>query len=918
MSSPVEIGILTTDTDLVIRSWDEWLAAATGIAPEAACGTPLAEIAPAVAGALRPRFEDTLRSGSVHVLSPALHHFLIPCAPRQPSRQFARMQQRVHIGPLLAGERIVGTMITIADVTSRVEAERDLAIGLTSADPEERRHASERLASAPQVESLEPFAPALRADDWKVRQATVHGLARAANTDVLHAVVDTLRKNHRNFNALSSALKLLAMSEVPITEPLALLLEDDDADLRIQAALALGEQQDPAAAAALIGALSDADENVRFHAIEALGRLRAVEAVEPLAAVAEQGDFFLSFAAVDALSQISDPTVAPRLAPLLADANIREAVATALGTLGDEQSIAPLVTSLNASGESAAAIASALVAIERRQEQQFGEGARISTRVRESVDAAGERHLLGALRSAEGATLAALVRLLGWLRRDTAAPELVTLLGRDDARDEIIEALVRHGERIVEPVVAQLASDDDAVRAAAIATLGRLGSRRATSALLPLLEESADVVIPTAGALAKIGDPAAFDALLDVVSHRDPAVRQSVVGALNSIGHPEMPARIAALLRSPDPMARESAVRIAGYFGYAETADALFACAADEVEAVRVAALEHLPFLDDPRTLGALATALAQDAPRARAAAARALGRLGEAEAHDALVAALADEDAWVRYYAVRSAAELRDRAAVPALISMATADPAAQVRIAALDALGATGDHRAHDVLTGFSADADDNVAAAALAALARVGTGAALPSLLEAARSTSEARRRAAVDGLGRDATPPAVEALRWLAGADDGRTAELAITALGQAAAASSEGGDAAARALVDLLGDDRRAEHAAGVLCRLRADRLSVLQDALQHPQVTVRQRAVSTLGRFTAADPAPVLMQALDDEKPAVREAAILQLARLGTRNINGRFAEIARTDPSKHVRRAAAAAMARLRQPGPA
>lgn len=918
MTASVEIGILTTDADLVVRSWDAWLTDATGLQPEAVCGRPLAEIAPASgSGTLAARLQETVTAGAVHVLSPGLHGCVIPCPPRHPSRHFTRMQQRVHIGPLLDGGRIAGVMLTITDVTQRIDAERALAEDLASEDPERRRHASERLASTG-VESLDPFTPALGADDWKVRQATVHGLARSADRDLLHAVVDTLRRNHRNFNALSSALKLLALSEIPFTGPLQELLSDSDRDLRIQAALALGDQQDPAAVGALLGALDDADVNVRFHAIEALGRLRAIEAVERLAAIAEEGDFFLSFAAIDALSMISDPSIAPRLAPLLADDSLQQAVAAALGTVGDEQAIAPLVECLNTSVHAAPTIATALVAIAQRQEQLLGQGARVASRVGELVNAEGERNLIAGLRNADAGALPAIVRLLGWLRRESAAPELVTLLGRRDIRDDIIEALVRHGEQIIEPVAAQLSSDDAAIRGAAIATLGRLGSRRATAALLPLLHEEPETVIAATGALARIGDPAAFDPLLALVSHENPAVRQAVVGALNSIGHPDMPARVAALLDAPDAHARESAVRIAGYFGYSETADAIIARANDHVESVRIAALEHLPFLEDPRAFDLLRRAVLEDSPKARAAAARALGRLHEPGVAEVLTDAVRDPDPWVRYYAVRSAAERADTDAMPALIERATRDEAVHVRIAALDALGATASQDAVDTLIVFAADPDDNVASAALTALGHVGGERVLTHLIDATRSASETRRRAAVLGLARDGSVGAVTSLEWLAAADDAQTADLAVNALGQIAVTEAPGAETAVEALTELLGDARRADAAAVVLCRLPASRVAAVARGLQHPQAAVRQRTVTTLGRFTAADTSTWLLTALADSAAAVREAAVLTLTRMNARGLDAQLADLARSDSSKRVRRAAAAAVARMRSPGPA
>ena len=125
------------------------------------------------------------------------------------------------------------------------------------------------------------------------------------------------------------------MIDVDVTAPLTELLKTGEADLRMQAALALGEQSSPTASAALVEALDDPDANVRFHAIESLGKLRVAEAVDSLAEIAESGDFFLAFPAIDALARIDDPRIGSRLTRLLDDDTLSAPVTEALGRLGD-------------------------------------------------------------------------------------------------------------------------------------------------------------------------------------------------------------------------------------------------------------------------------------------------------------------------------------------------------------------------------------------------------------------------------------------------------------------------------------------------------------------------------------------------------------------------------------------------------
>jgi len=876
----LQIGVLAVDADLVVRTWDAWMAENTGVSADEACGRPLTEVVPSLAPrGLLPRFHQVLASGEVQVLAPAFHHYLVPCPPRHASG-FDRMQQRVTLGPLMEGDRVVGVMATIEDVTQRIERERALAADL-------------------------------RADDWKVRRAAIADLTREAHPELLSSLVASLRTEHRDFNVLSSALQLLGASDVDLTAPLIGLLADPDADLRIQAALALGERQTPEAIAALIGALSDPDVNVRFHAIEALGRTRAGDAVDALADIAEKDDFFLVFPAIDALSRIRDARVAPRLLPLLRRGDVTEAVADALGDLGGADAVRPLVDVLNATGP-AAPLARALASLHDRYEARYGGGALIVSEFQAAIQPTGAQRILDAVAAAPTADLSGLVTVLGWLRGPAVERALARLLGEAAVRTNVIEAIVRQDGGIVDVLIELLRAADGDVRLAAIVALGRLGDRRAARPLAAVLDGERSELVAAAAALAAIGDPAVFDALLPLLAHDDPAVRQAAIGALNSLGHPDMADRVAGLLSAPDRRLRESAVRIAGYFGYRNCVDGLIERTADPDEGVRRAAVEHLPFLTDPRAAARLLSALGDPSARVRGAAAQAFAHTSLAEAHDPLVTALGDPDGWVRYYAVRSLARLLDGAVVARLGSLASDDPAIHVRIAALEAIGSIGGPVALETLLRHAADPEADIAAAALRGLGALRETRAAAALKSALRAEDSARRLAAVVGWQSFGTADGVDALQWTAAADpDAAVAAAAIEALGSLAARDGDDAARAVVALVTSLIEPRTRELAAAVLSRLPGPRIPAVADGLRHAHPAVRAGVVDVLARMRHPEASLAIRSALDDADAGVREAAVTALDQLAVRGLGRRFAQMSRDDASRAVRRAAAAALGR-------
>lgn len=920
MTNEALFSIFTTDATLVVRSWDVRLAAATGIAASAAIGQPLSALVPDLeARGLLERFRRVLQEGAVETFAPAFHHYLIPCPPSFPSKYFEYMQQRVTVSPVREGDRIIGTAIAIEDVTARRERERDLAFELASPNEATRLRAAQALAKQKdEAESSADMTPslleALGDESWRVRRVAVDGLALAAGENTTATLLRALREEHRNISVLNSALQVLALSDVDVVDPLVEFLHDSDVELRIYAALALGERQDPRAIPGLIGALEDADVNVRYHAIEALGHLRAAAAADVLLEIAESRDFFLAFPALEALRRIGDPTIAPALVPLLEDELLCDPAAIALGVLGDEEVVGPLVELLNAPSAPTRAVAHALAAFYDRYETVYHEGQHIADLVRHAIAPAGARNLLDAVPQANAEELRAVVLVLGWLEGPQVERALARLLDEAAARKVVVEALVNYGERCTPMLLEQLDAEDVETRTSAAVALGRIGSALAVPALTRLLEEGEPALaIAAAEALAKIGDRSAFDALIVPLGHPDAAVRQAAIAALDSLGHPEMPARLVALLHDTNPYVRESAVKIAGYFAFEQCVDLLLECCGDRDERVRRAALEHIPYLDDSRVLPVLVFALQSDIPLERATAARAFAQMDSTIAFPYLKNALADSEPWVRYYAARSLGLHGYPEALEDLAELVATDPATQVRVAAVEGLGRIGGARAVALLAPLAemSDGQEDLARAAIAALGTIGHPDAAAPLLGVLRSPDSNRRIDALRALGNRGGEGVVDAMQWVAAADqDPNVVQAAIDALAHLST------EEAISALIELTADPRRVTACTIALTRgtnptqsgVRVsleEKIHWIGRGLSHPNAGVRCAVVDVLTRLKHPRASELLIAALDDSDSSVRLQTARALGHLGNRYAEPKIAALARTDPDPAVRRAA-------------
>jgi HEAT repeat protein len=881
MARDEETGRLTVDRELVVRSWDAWLAEATGIPADAACGKALAALFPEVeARGVAARLRRVAEEGAVEVLAPAFHQYLIPCAPRGPAGHFARMQQHVTLSPLRVEGEIVGVSALIRDVTARREGERRIAGRLRGASEEARLGTVGALAAA--GASADVLVDAFADPSWRVRDAAVGAVVRHGGEGVVEVLTRVLREEHRDPAVLNATLSALAGSGEDVVPPLLELLESPDTDLRVYVALALGLRGDPRAAPALARALGDADANVRFHAVEALGRLGARSAAPLLAEVAESRDFFLSFAALDALAAIGDETVAQRLLPLVDDELLRPAALGALGGLGGEEVVAALAALLERDDVPAAEVAGALSAIHDRHEEGFGDGDGVARLARDVVRPQGAARLAGALASASGADAAALACVLAWLPRAGGEEALSRALSDPGARAAAVEGLVRRGARAADALLPRLGElDEEALRAAVLA-LGRIGSPAAVPALLALLESSPEAAVGIEGALGAIGDARAFEPLLGLLDHPRAQVRHAAIGALASIGHPGLRERVAALLASPSPALRESAARIAGTIGYAECAGPLLALCRDQDEGVRRAAVEHAANLDDPRAAAVLREVLDGDTPACRAAAARAAGRLPPDEAAPLLAGALDDADLWVRYYAARAAAAAGAAELGAALAERARRDPAVPVRIAALQALAELGGAPAFPALAELAYDPEPEVRTAALAALGRAEGPDALRALRTALHADDAEARRTVVESVDGAAAAALAADLAGVARAE--RDPVLARGAVFALLRAASPG---AVHLLATLAAEPALRGACVEALARLPGDRLELLGPELRGESEEVREVILAALGHARGPAAERLAAGALDDPSPAVRRAAELALARLDLRAAAG-------------------------------
>lgn len=908
--------MFTTDRALVVQTWDAWMADATGVPESAACGEPLVRLYPELASrGLLARLRRVAEGSGVDVLAPALHKYLIPCAPRDRTSRFERMRQHITVAPLRdRDESVDGIVVTIEDVTDRFDRERRLTADLDSEDDAVRLRAATDLAANREAPLL--LSEALSDESWRVRRVAAEGMAAGGGRNVLETLIEALREHHRNPPLLNAAVTALANMRDGVAPALIPLLAHDDADVRTYAALALGLVDDARSVPALVASLGDVDANVRFHAIEALGRLGDRRATDALVAVAETRDFFLAFPALDALALICDPAATQRLLPLLDEPLLAEATVSCLGAIGVEDVAVPLATSMNRADAPIVAIAVALAAIYERVERTIGEGALVADLAHATIGPDAAQAMIDSLPTAGDEALRGLAIVLSWLPHEGIDHALAELLRREGIRGLAGDLVTSRGVSVVPLVEAVAASESDPeVRGVAAFALGRIGLASSVPALIAIMAERDDpsVTIAAASALGAIGDRRAFEPLLALLDDDESRVRQAAVGALNSIGHPQMEGVVVDSLGDPSPRVRESAARIAGYFGYGSCVRTIVElCDVDDDPLVRRAAVEALGNYDQRASWSKIIDVVRTDRDASvRAAAVRALGQWNADDSVAALVEAFSDANLWVRYYAARTSAAHRQAAhttLLSALLERAVRDRTPPVRIAAIDALGAIASPSTLDIVLSITTDPDIDVACASLAALGHFEASRTAHALETVLADDAPRRPNAALDALGRQgvaaaASVPAIAALAHRTRDDAlGRHAVDVLVDIGDSAAVA---------ALARLGEHPRLAELVTGAVAALRDESLPWLARELASAPDAARAVLVDGIARMKRAAAAGLLASVLEDRSAHVRLAAARGLGRLDLRDARTRLDAVARTDENRAVRAAAQAALSR-------
>jgi len=212
-----------------------------------------------------------------------------------------------------------------------------------------RQYTARALGKIGDPRAVEPLIVALGDEDSNVGIDAANALGEIGVSAVAHLIVALGNGDRRVRSGAANALG--EIGDPRAVEPLIAAMEDEDLWVRQRAVVSLGSISDEKAVKPLTIALQDEDSNLRGWAAESLGKIGDPRAVEPLIAAMEDGDSWVRQYTARALGKIGDPrAVEPLIVTLQYDAAHDWVAAEALGEIGDPRAVSAIEKAISNSG----------------------------------------------------------------------------------------------------------------------------------------------------------------------------------------------------------------------------------------------------------------------------------------------------------------------------------------------------------------------------------------------------------------------------------------------------------------------------------------------------------------------------------------------------------------------------------------
>ncbi len=535
-------------------------------------------------------------------------------------------------------------------------------------DTEIRRKAVLELRGRQSTVAVRMLLKAMEDPSWRVRKAASEILTNEYPVEHYADGLIKLLAIEENAGARNSAIETLVRLGKKVTTHLVDAYDSSGRDVRKFIVDIIGEVKDKKALPLLLKALKDEDDNVKASAVEHLGQMGDRSVVDALIEILNSGDIWTAFPAADALGRIGDRKAIPALLGALKVKALREPVLRGLSHLSAPETLEHIVPLLADASRSI-------------QEETM---ITVGTFYHKGVPAdfiSGTIHRLCGPEvihkiakhawSAKTDVRTAAILLLGLMQDERALGPLLDLYSEESVAEDVKKALAFIGKGRPESLIGLLRSDNEYQR--------RLIAEVAVEVASPLYRQLFEDLLSdrdghvrafAAIGLSRLRDKGAVQSLKRLLSDPYEDIQEAAVAALSDLREGLDVEEFVACLRAEDAALRKNAAFLLGRIGARDSIAALGFALKDADVTVRQAVVEALSSLKTEEAAKYLVFALTDENPHIRASAALSLGSM-EGRRPDPLILLLSDPDDSVKVAAVRAIGMTGDRSAVGHLVNM-------------------------------------------------------------------------------------------------------------------------------------------------------------------------------------------------------------------------------------------------------
>ena len=627
---------------------------------------------------------------------------------------------------------------------------------LKSDNDETRRQTIDIIGEMRIGEAVPALIEMINTDNWRIRKSIVEAFKKINDINCMPALSQVVFDEHVEVH--STAIDTIVNFGIKAIPYIVKHLNDKDDDIRILVSNIIGFIKSPSAAKELIKRLKlEKEFNVKYAIIEALGAIQSSDPVPLFLSMLAEEDDFIKIAIIEALGKIASLKASHSLIALLENEMFRGICIEALGNIGADIAVSPIIEYFGQDSETDEKIVKAINKIYFKDNANAGmESSKgIVIGVCRQFFRKNEYYekLIDLLKNSDTELITGVLNILEWIDNAKMQKELIILFEQDEFTDRVKNLFLKLGKNIIDILITELHTNISyKIKRCIIEMLGIIGEIEEEDMLIKFLGDPAwngysDTIITSLGWMRS-------EKFLTIserfMKSENEIERVASIGALSIIGGNNTVDFCKKNIRSENLLLKLSCIQVLGYIGDSENISVLSEIDRFESKEIKIAFIDAISFIRDKRGVRYILQFLTETDNDVKEHIVVALTRINDKSVTPILLGMLNENNLWIKYFALRALGNLggaEDAAEIQKLLSE---NESGIVIIAALNALAKIGNIIDKDILLGLLQNSDIDVKVEVINYAVSVGFKGAIEKFIEMSEESDWRIKTACIEAI------------------------------------------------------------------------------------------------------------------------------------------------------------------------